>query len=372
MTQVSSLYLHVPFCLHLCNYCDFYKRKFSSEKGMLEDYHRFLISSVVRHEALLNEHGVQWTELESVYLGGGTPSLWGSQGAEVFEKILPKKLRSDAEFTMEVDPGTWTDELLEAWQRLGLNRISVGTQSLDAKFLKILDRQHSVHDTLTFLGKLKKEKWNYSLDFLLGVPYSREQTRNIQKELETLLDYQPKHISLYILNARSKYPHIQYIPDDDFIREEYLFVSDFLKSQGFHHYEVSNFALPGFESRHNWKYWRGQSVAALGPTGTGYFSLGAEGALRYKWKVLEPQVEIERLGKEELELEYQYLNLRTSQGIPMRSEWHDLLIDWKNKNYALSENGRIQLTSLGFLMLDSLMDDIFRMEKLKSRTFSNR
>lgn len=360
MTQVSSLYLHVPFCQHLCNYCDFYKRKLTSGNGMLEDYHQFLRQSFVRHEALLAEVGFSWKELDTVYLGGGTPSLWGSEGAKFFKELLPVKVRPDAEFTMEIDPGTWNEELLESWKNIGLNRISVGTQSLDPKFLKILDRVHSVEDTLHFLEKLKADKWNYSLDFLLGVPFSQGEKRNIKNELETLLTYDPKHISLYILNARSKYPHIQHLPDEDFIRKEYLLVSDFLKAQGFHHYEVSNFALPGYEARHNMKYWNAESVAAFGPTGTGYLSLGEESALRYKWKVSVPEVELEKLGREELDLECLYLNLRTSMGIPMRSEWEGLVEDWQIKNYAQLKDQRIQLTSLGFLMLDSLMDDIFR------------
>jgi oxygen-independent coproporphyrinogen-3 oxidase len=120
------------------------------------------------------------------------------------------------------------------------------------------------------------------------------------------------------------------------------------------------------------KYWNGESVAALGPTGTGYLSLGSESAVRYKWKVSEAQVEIERLGKKELELENQYLGLRTYLGIPMQSKWFELLKEWQNKNYALLEDGRIKLTSLGFLMLDSLMDDIFRSEQMVSQKSRNR
>jgi oxygen-independent coproporphyrinogen III oxidase len=214
---------------------------------------------------------------------------------------------------------------------------------------------------------MQKENWNYSLDFLLGIPFSKERKRDIKKELDLLLKYHPKHISLYILNARSKYPHILNIPDDEYIREEYLFVCAYLKSNDFHHYEVSNFARPGFESKHNQKYWRGQSVAALGPTGTGYFSKNEQNAIRYKWKVTEPSTEVEVLTKKEVDLEKTYLTLRTSDGWVPTEGTDSLVKNWEHLKYAEFNNGRVKLTSLGFLMLDSLMDDLFRWEATSKR-----
>ena len=365
MTQVSSLYIHVPFCRHLCNYCDFYKRKYEPGSTQFEDFHRFLVTSWQRHEQLMTEKNVNWSPLSSVYLGGGTPSLWGIDGAKFFEKSILSKIKilPDAEFTMEVDPGTWSPEMIEAWQKLGLNRISIGTQTLSPEFLKIMDRDHSLEESFSLLKFCQDNRWNFSLDFLLGLPFSREKKRNIKNELEALLSFAPKHISLYILNARSKYPFIQNMPDDEFIREEYLFVSEFLKKAGFHHYEVSNFALPGFEAQHNVKYWRSESVAALGPTGTGYFHHGETSTTRYKWKVSESEVELEKLGDEELSLEKTYLELRTSLGWKPRSITDPLLKVfgvWEKANYGRWDGERLKLSALGFVMLDSLMDDLFR------------
>lgn len=368
MTQVSSLYLHVPFCKHLCNYCDFYKRKLDNTTDQFGEFHQFLSDSMTRHQKLMTENAFSWSELDTIYLGGGTPSLWGERGALFFEShILPGKLTTDCEFTMEIDPGTWTLEMLRAWQKIGLNRISVGTQTLNPEFLKVMDRVHSLDDTFNFLEFLQKENWNYSLDFLLGIPFSKEKNRKIKDELDALLKYSPKHISLYILNARSKYPHIQDMPEDEYIREEYLFVSDYLKSKGFHHYEVSNFALPGFESKHNQKYWRGESVAALGPTGTGLLKLSGQKSLRYKWKVTHAEVELEALGEKELALENTYLSLRTSDGIPVRKGMECVVKSWTQQGYCNEENSTVKLTALGFLMLDSLMDDIFRWEASQTK-----
>ena len=365
MTQVSSLYLHVPFCQHLCNYCDFYKRKLDSSQMQFEEFHQSLRKAQLRHSEIMHSHNVTWAPLETVYLGGGTPSLWGSEGARFFQS-MKFELKPSVEFTMEVDPGTWTEELFTSWKDIGLNRVSIGTQTLDTEFLKVMDRVHSLQDSLILLEKMHKENWNFSLDFLLGIPFSHSKKRDIQKELDLLLSYSPKHISLYILNARSKYPHIQNMPDDEYIREEYLFVSQYLQSKGFHHYEVSNFALPGFESRHNQKYWEGKSVAALGPTGTGLFVLGKEKALRYKWKVSSADAELEFLGRDELQLEQTYLSLRTSSGWKPENPDEKVLLlfrSWEAKHYgSLTEKGMI-LNALGFLMLDSLMDDLFRYER---------
>ncbi len=367
MTRVSSLYVHVPFCRHLCNYCDFYKQKFDAPDLQIEKFHQFLEASVLRHEQLLADAEFAWAPLETIYLGGGTPSLWGVDGAAFFrDRILPGPLAEEREFTMEVDPGTWTPALLEAWQGVGVTRISVGTQSLDPAFLKILDRSHSLEQSFDLLGELQRRHWNFSLDFLLGVPFSKARGRNIKAELDRLLEFSPKHMSLYILNARSKYPHAQAMPDDDYVREEYLFVSDYLRGLGFHHYEVSNFALPGFESKHNLRYWRGENVAALGPTGTGYLATETK-ALRYKWKVTKADVEVEQLTASELALEQTYLGLRTSDGLKFNSELSGVYNSWQTQGYATRDGDRLKLTSRGFVMLDSLMDDLFRHEALANR-----
>lgn len=364
MTHVSSLYLHVPFCKHLCNYCDFYKKLHEPGSNQIEDYNQFLHASWLRHEALLREQGYSWAALDSVYLGGGTPSLWGVAGAKFFEQCFKQQLTltSDCEFTMEVDPGTWSREMITAWQQVGLNRISIGTQTLDQNFIKIMDRSHTLQESYDLLSFCQEGNWNFSLDFLLGLPYSREKNRDIKTELDYLLKYKPKHVSLYILNARTKYPHAQAMPDDEFIREEYLFVSEYLRQLGFVHYEVSNFALPGFESRHNLKYWKGEAVAALGPTGTGYLP-AHNSALRYKWKVSKAEVEVETLGPTEMQLEKVYLSLRTNLGWRPEQPSEKLLAvfsQWEMLHYGAFKEGRMILNSLGYVMLDSLMDDLFR------------
>ncbi len=367
MRTVSSLYLHVPFCRHLCNYCDFYKRRFDAPAAQLAEYHSYLRDAWERHESLLREHGFLWGPLETLYLGGGTPSLWGEEGAAFLASLWGGKvpLAQECEATMEIDPGSWTEHGLRAWSGLGVNRFSLGTQSLDPRFLRILDRPHGRDETEALLERLKGT--NFSVDFLLGVPLSRPQGRQVLRELEELLSWRPAHVSLYILNPAGGYPLKAEIPDDEWSAHEYLEVSNFLQSRGYRHYEVSNFALPGKESRHNLRYWLGESVAALGPTGTGYFALGPERAQRYQWKPSRAEVEIEVLGEKEVTLERTYLRLRldkwswAEQLMPgHEAPLSALMRRWEERGLAETRpDGSFRLRPTGWVILDTLMGELF-------------
>ena len=359
MTIVTSLYVHVPFCRHLCNYCDFYKQKFDKPHAQREEFAAYLRSSIERHESIMREQSAQWAPLETVYFGGGTPSLWDVDGAEIWKGMLP--LTTDAEVTFEVDPGAWTPEGLAAWEEAGVNRYSVGTQSLDAEYLRILDRAHDRDETFKLLRHLAGK--NFSVDFLLGAPQGLKK-RDVLKELEELLSYGPKHLSLYILQPAAGYKLKAKIPDDEITSREYLAVSEYLRSRGFHHYEVSNFALPGFESRHNLRYWHGESVAALGPTSTGYFAQGLEKAYRYKWKPGRAEVEVENLTLKELELEKLYLRLRLSE--PFRIEEFTGVLDferrleiWQKRGLVLRVDNAWQMSPAAWVILDSLLNELF-------------
>jgi oxygen-independent coproporphyrinogen III oxidase len=132
MHNVSSLYVHFPFCRHLCNYCDFYKLA-SPDVVEYGPFHSYLIKATAFHQRFMQEHKVSWSDLDTLYIGGGTPSLWDKDGASFFFGLLKTAnigLRHDAEFTMEINPGTISSESLAAWERHGLNRYSIGLQSL--------------------------------------------------------------------------------------------------------------------------------------------------------------------------------------------------------------------------------------------------
>ena len=368
--EVKSLYIHFPFCKHICNYCDFYK-KVPSEAYNVSSFHNLFNEQDVAHERILSTRGLKLGGLETLYIGGGTPSLWGEEGARFLESFLQKKgleLNNKGEYTLEVNPGTWTDKIISRWLKAGINRFSVGIQSLDERFLPILDRVHTLHESFELLDYFKGIKLDYSVDFMLGLPNSESLQRNVLEELDKILFYKPSHISLYILTTKESYIHQKSLPKDDWVAEEYLKVSNFLIERGFNHYEVSNFSLPGKESKHNLRYWSLDSVAALGPSGTGFLK-GNKGGFRYKWNVHDSRVKEEVLSKREFELEKIYLSLRTFRGLNVSDLFskdndyalYSLIDEWRLKGYLSSlENERVSLSPKGFLLLDSIMDDLFR------------
>lgn len=369
-SEVNSLYVHFPFCKHICNYCDFFKRV-PSETYNISSFHTLFKNQDIVHEEILSKRGLRLGNLETLYIGGGTPSLWGKEGARFLNHFLMGKglgLDSEGEYTLEVNPGTWTDDIIANWLQSGINRFSVGIQSLDERFLPILDRVHTLKESFELLDFFKTEKLDYSVDFMLGLPRSESLRRDVLKELNAVLYYKPSHISLYILTTKENYIHQKVLPKDDWVAEEYLKVSTFLVENGYHHYEVSNFSLPGKESKHNMKYWSLDSVAALGPSGTGFLNTG-EGGFRYKWNVHDSGVKKEYLTKRELGLEKTYLNLRTFKGLDIgqgvssykEKALNSLIDEWGLKGYLSSiKDERVTLSSKGFLLLDSIMDDLFR------------
>lgn len=362
---IDSLYIHFPFCAHLCNYCDFYK-KVPTDK--IQDFHSFhltLEQSMSLHQSLMEKHGYSWAPLKTLYIGGGTPSLWGVEGSTFLTNFLKKhqlELAEDCEFTLEVNPGGWNDEVLSAWRALGANRFSLGIQALDKEMIKSLDRFHSIEDVYETLSYFQKHQLNFSVDFMLGLPNSENLKRNVIDELTTALHYGPSHFSVYILTVKDNYKHFKDLPGEEWIEDEFLKVSDFLSQKGFLHYEVSNFALPRKQSVHNLNYWKSHTVAALGPSATGFL---AEERLRYKWMPQKAEMSFETLSDEEFKLEKIYMSIRSQEGIRL-VEFPDslgpLVEEWEKKKLVQESKGVVTLTSRGYLLLDSLMNDLFALK----------
>ncbi len=363
MHPLSSYYVHFPHCRHLCNYCDFFK-SVPKVLGDYSDFESYLDQAFVLHEKFLVEQGYAPAAIETLYMGGGTPSLWGAKGVETFLNRLRrsghKLFAPDYEWTMEINPGSHSEADLRGYFELGLNRASIGTQSMDGRFIKLLDRVHVKEEALSTLERVAKYTSNFSVDLMLGLPYSEELGRDITRELEELLSFGPKHLSLYILTVKGNYVHRAHLPSDEWIEREFLEVSELLRSRGYQHYEVSNFALEGYDSKHNRRYWDAKTVAALGPSATGYL---AERRLRYKWPGMNLKLDLEELTEAELKLERLYLNLRTDRGINP-SEYtqtvEDKLWDQLIKKGWLAGGEHLRTTPRGYLMMDSIMDEIFK------------
>ncbi len=367
--NIKSLYLHFPYCRHLCNYCDFFKSKIDPKTIDFTKYHNDLLESFEKQSELLRELGRNIGELETLYIGGGTPSLWGKRGAEFLKEFFEKNdlsLALDGEFTLEVNPGSWTEESLSSWIAFGINRFSLGIQSFDSNYIKYLDRVHDLKDVVETLEYFQTLNIDFSVDFMLGLPFS-EQGRDIEKELEEILKFSPDHISLYILTVNQGYKHYSELPDDEFISNEYLKVNQILKKNGFDQYEVSNYSIPGRESRHNFKYWEQKSVAALGPSATGFINLGNKYGVRYKWKTSENTFVLEEINSEMFMTEKLFLNLRTSKGIRIDEIFSSKEVGklksvfnrWDEKGLANFNGNFLTLNSSGFLIQDTLIDEIY-------------
>ncbi len=277
---MAGLYIHVPFCRRKCPYCDFYSLPWG--EGAMDAYVR-------RAEEVL----AQWAgaPMDTVYFGGGTPSLLGegrlSRLLGQAEKCFP--LAPQAEITLEANPTYVDGAFFAALRGAGFNRLSMGMQSADREELEILGRSHSREDVEKAVKAARGAGFqNISLDIMLGLPGgAREKLRNTIAFASGL---GVQHISAYILKIEPGTPFAKAnlaLPDEDETAEEYLFCVEELARQGFSQYEISNFARPGFESRHNLTYWRGEEYLGVGPGAHSfqngrrfYFPRDLEGFLR--------------------------------------------------------------------------------------------
>jgi len=360
--------MHFPYCIKKCNYCDFFKH--ASNQINFELHHQHLKESQIKHVKLLDQYNCLIQKLGTFYLGGGTPSYWGKAGISFLENFFKKNKIAfdlDYEFTLEINPGSGFLNDMGCWKDLGVNRYSVGIQSLNPFFLKILDRIHSRQDALKLIEKLAQEKTSYSVDFILGLPYSQDQKRDICSELAEVLKFHPNHISMYILSVDKNYVHFNSLPDEEWIVDEYLMASSFLSSHGFVHYEVSNWAKNDYFSKHNLNYWELGNWAALGPSATGNLIFQDNTGIRYTWDNEKPSYHLEVLDAQKIKLEKLFMGLRTSLGIKLdeiftKEElelFKEIVVKWENAGYTKTTGSFVSLSDRGFLMLNSLLDDIF-------------
>ncbi|MBR6748769.1 MAG: radical SAM family heme chaperone HemW [Clostridia bacterium] len=271
MKGKAGVYLHTPFCGSRCAYCDFYSNA-CADAGRLTAYARAL-ARTIRDEA----PGV---ETDTVYFGGGTPSLLGVENlTEILEAVRASfNLAPDAEITLEANPGDVclfpsdggkeAASALSALRKAGFNRISLGVQSADDRELRMLSRRHSFADVEKTVRQAREAGFdNMSLDLIYALP---DQTMDTWKNsLEALIALEPEHLSCYALKLSENVPLyrlIDRLPDDDTQLEMYLMMVETLEKAGFHQYEISNFAKEGFQSRHNSKYWTCEDYYGYGPS----------------------------------------------------------------------------------------------------------
>lgn len=279
---VYSLYLHIPFCAHRCAYCDF--NTYAGQEAFIPAYVDALCKEIefvgARSPSPQGRGDRGEGNVHTAYFGGGTPSLLSP---EQFDSIL-KALRAnfdlakDTEITIEANPGTVSLYDLKRLRKVGINRISFGVQSANAFELKMLERVHNFFDVIEAVTSARKAGFdNLNLDLIYGLP---EQTlEGWQTTVKRILDLHPGHISAYALTLEHGTPFGRWsargllpIPDPDRAAEMYEWASDAFGNAGFVQYEISNWAKPGYECKHNLQYWRGLPYLAFGAGAHGYAS----------------------------------------------------------------------------------------------------
>lgn len=264
-----GLYIHIPFCKSKCPYCDFFSIKMNDE-----EMNRYVDKVIERLDKYCNDDIV----LDTVYFGGGTPSTLGTERiAKILNAINDKfTVDENAEITMEMNPTS--KELIDftVLKECGLNRLSIGMQSALESEMKLLGRTHSQEDVINTVNLAKKSGiGNISLDLIIGVPTQTKES--LKYSMDFCKSLGVKHISAYILKIEegTKFYTIKDIlnmPSDDEQAEMYMYVSEYLESIGYSQYEISNYSLEGFESRHNTKYWRCEEYIGIGPSAHSFYN----------------------------------------------------------------------------------------------------
>ncbi|MGM9646105.1 MAG: radical SAM family heme chaperone HemW [Eubacteriales bacterium] len=267
-----GIYIHVPFCARKCNYCDFYSCAPDCACNISE-----YIDALCKH-IKAEAPAYRKRTVDTVFIGGGTPSLVLPKDFEKLAKTIWESfnLTQDAEFSMEANPGTLSEEKLRTYKNCGVNRLSIGLQSADDEELETLGRIHTFDDFKeNFLLARRCGFDNINVDIMYGLP--DESIEKISKTLYKVSEFSPEHISAYCLKIEENTPFFDIkdtlsIPDDDKICDTYLTICDKLKDYGYEQYEISNFSKTGYRCRHNLKYWNDEEYIGFGPSAHSFFN----------------------------------------------------------------------------------------------------
>ncbi|HSH74524.1 MAG TPA: radical SAM family heme chaperone HemW [Longimicrobiales bacterium] len=378
--KVSSVYVHAPFCVRRCVYCDFAVTVSSS--GAVDDW----AEAVAAELELTEREGFLSLapQLETLYVGGGTPSLLGPTAMRRLSEVFgaDRLSGSGLEWTAEANPESVTADLAEAWRAAGVNRVSIGVQSFHAPTLRWMGRLHGPHGAGEAVRVARGAGFdNVSVDLIFGLP--AHLGRSWIEDLERALALDVPHVSLYGLSVEAETPlgravaaGKEALPEEERYRDEFLEASDRLRSAGYVHYEVSSFARPGYESRHNRAYWDGRPYLGLGNGAHSYAHpvrrWNVRDWARYRALVLAgtlPEEAREELDAEAEALERIWLGLRTAEGLPrarLAPEARVLVERWEGAGLAARDGDRLRLTPLGWLELDGLAVEMDRLRPSRS------
>ena len=324
MKKELELYLHIPFCVSKCKYCDFLSAPSGEEQRQI--YVERLCRRIRYWSDVIHNYGY---EIVSIFVGGGTPSiLTEAQITQVFEAVHESfPIREDAEITLEMNPGTDVKDKLPVYRELGINRLSMGLQSADNEELKCLGRIHTYEDFRQVYQWVREAGFtNINVDLMSAIP--GQTLESYEDTLRKVADLEPEHISAYSLIIEVGTPfyerygegrHAEELPDEDIERQMYVRTGEILEDYGYHRYEISNYAKDGYECRHNLGYWDRKEYLGIGA--------GASSLMDHiRWKepdhigpstglVLEEREDFTRLRRKDEMEEFMFLGLRKINGV---------------------------------------------------------
>ncbi len=371
-----GIYVHIPFCRSKCQYCDFYSLPSKNEK-LMDDYLRSICSHIREAGPLAPGYRV-----DTIYFGGGTPSLFGAEGLATIMNTIRKSFDVDAnaEITFEANPDSVNPKLLRRLRAEGFNRVSLGIQTDDDAILRDIGRPHTYRHAVQAVQQIRKAGFrNLSVDLMYGLP--SQTLEGWKKTVENVLKLEPEHISCYGLKLEEGTPLHQRqdqcdLPDDDGQADMYLAAVELLRQKGYRQYEISNFAKKEMASKHNLKYWNGGEYLGFGPDASSDFAGKRFSAVRDTKAYISGVISGGQVLRESQEIhsrdragEYLMLRLRTTAGIS-REEYEknyllsfeplEKILDLACRHNLAQHNGRgaYRLTPEGFLVSNSILSDL--------------
>ena len=380
MSKTLGIYIHIPFCRSKCDYCDFYS--LAGREDRMDDYQKALAIQITEGAPLARGYTVN-----SIYIGGGTPSWYGEKRLCELLRLLQKKFKiaKDVEVTVEANPDSVTEKALRALRRAGVDRLSLGMQSACDQELRDIHRPHTFQQVVEAVQAARKAKIrDLNLDLIYGLPGQTEDSW--RGSVEQAIALAPEHLSCYGLTVEEGTPLAgrvargEQLPDDDMQATLYLWTVERLAQAGYAQYEISNFAKPGFQSRHNLKYWMGREYMGFGASAHSAFGgcryayvRDLEGFIRGVMDGDRLLAESEMIPPRERGSEYLMLRLRTTHGIEeweYRREFYmnfdpiaAKLAEYEQRGWAERVDRRWRLTPEGFLLSNRLIGELLELQE---------
>ena len=371
----GGVYIHFPFCNSKCNYCDFYT--LTNQEANINDFINYLCKEI---ELTAKGNNLNW-EIDTLFIGGGTPSLLSTNQLDKIYKTLNKNFDLSClnEFTIEANPGEFSIDKMKQFKSIGINRISLGFQSLDDTILKLLSRWHLAKDCIESYNNARKVGFeNINIDMLFGVP--NQTTRQWEKDLTTIINLDPEHVSAYSLIVEKKTPLYDEVNSKKIIMphekteiEMYSYTMDVLNQDSYLQYEISSYSKENKKCNHNLHYWKRDPYLAFGPSAHGFNNKkrywNIQTLTEYIRKLDDNKLPIENfetLKDEDVFNELILNGLRTSNGLNLTYIQNKFnkrtfkllsskIIDWGN--HLEKNDNNLKLTKKGYFIADEIILD---------------